>query len=94
MGWGLEIDTEMLRLCRAEMRRGRLHLKRRTEAAVPAGLVRPSPKDVNVTDGAALSGVLQELCKNAGCRGWVRVALPDPIFTLRTLATDEVPPKR
>jgi hypothetical protein len=47
-----------------------------------------------VTDGAALSGVLQELCKNAGCRGWVRVALPDPIFTLRTLATDEVPPKR
>jgi Tfp pilus assembly PilM family ATPase len=94
MGWGLEIDTEMMRLCRAEMRRGRLHLKRRTEAAVPAGLVRPSPKDVNVTDGAALSGVLQELCKNAGCRGWVRVALPDPIFTLRTLATDEVPPKR
>src|SRR3990172_4929490 len=94
MAWGLEIDTEMLRLCRAEMRRGRLHLKRRTEVEIPAGLVRPSPKDVNVTDGAALSGVLRELCKNAGCRGWVRVALPDPIFTRRTLATDEVPPKR
>jgi Tfp pilus assembly PilM family ATPase len=94
MAWGLEIDTDMVRLCRAEMRRGRLHLKRRTEVAVPPGLVRPSPKDLNVTDGAALSGVLRELCKSAGCRGWVRVALPDPIFVLRTLATNEVPPKR
>ncbi len=94
MGWGLEIDTEMVRLCRAEMRRGCLHLQRRTEVAVPPGLVRPSPKDANVADPGALGGVLQDLCKNAGCRGWVRVALPDPIFTLRTLATDEVPAKR
>jgi Tfp pilus assembly PilM family ATPase len=94
MSWGLEIDTDMVRLCRAEMRRGRLHLKRRTEVAVPPGLVRPSAKDVNLTDGPALSGVLRELCKNSGCRGWVRVALPDPIFTLRTVATDQVPPKR
>jgi len=94
MAWGLEIDTEMVRLCRAEMRRGRLHLQRRTEAAVPAGLVRPSLKDANVADAAALGGLLQGLCQSAGCRGWVRVALPDPIFTLRTLATDEVPAKR
>ena len=94
MGWGLEIDSDMIRLCRAEMRRGRLHLQRRTEAAVPSGLVRPSPKDANVADPGALGGALQDLCKNAGCRGWVRVALPDPIFTLRTLATDEVPAKR
>jgi Tfp pilus assembly PilM family ATPase len=94
MGWGLEIDNEMMRLCRAEMRRGRLQLQRRTEAAVPSGLVRPSPKDANVTDPGALGRVLQDLCKHAGCRGWVRVALPDPIFTLRTLATDEMPAKR
>jgi hypothetical protein len=37
---------------------------------------------------------VQSLCKSAGCRGWVRLALPDPIFTLRTLVTDEVPAKR
>ena len=94
MGWGLEIDTEMVRLCRAEMRRGRLTLQRRAEAAVASGLVRPSPKDGNLADPGALGGLLQDLCKNAGCRGWVRVALPDPIFTLRTLATDAVPAKR
>lgn len=94
MGWGLEIDTEMIRLCRAEMRRGRLNLQRRTEAAVPSGLVRPSPKDANVADPGALGGVLQDLCKDTGCRGWVRLALPDPIFSLRTLMTDQVPAKR
>lgn|SRR5574341_213608 len=94
MSWGLEIDTEMVRLCRAEMRRGRLQLQRRAEAAVPSGLVRPSPKEANVADSGALSRLLQDLCKTAGCRGWVRVALPDPIFTLRTLATDKVPAKR
>jgi len=94
MAWGLEIDTEMVRLCRAEMRRGRLQLQRRAESAVPPGLLRPSPKDANVADAGALGGFLQALCKNTGCRGWVRLALPDPIFTMRTLATDEVPTQR
>jgi type IV pilus assembly protein PilM len=94
MAWGLEIESETLRVCRAELRRGRLHLRRRAEVAVPAGLIRPSPKDGNVADAAALSGLLRDLCRNAGCRGWVRLALPDPVFTLRTLASDELPAKR
>lgn len=94
MAWGLEIESETLRVCRAEVRRGRLHLRRRTEVAVPSGLIRPSQKDGNVADAAALSRLLRDLCKNAGCRGWVRVALPDPVFSLRTLASDELPEKR
>ncbi len=94
MAWGLEIESETLRVCRAEVRQGRLQLRRRAEVAVPSGLIRPSQKDGNVTDAAALSGLLRDLCKNAGCRGWVRVALPDPVFSLRTLTSDELPGKR
>jgi Tfp pilus assembly PilM family ATPase len=94
MAWGLEIEPETLRVCRADLTRGRLHLRRRAEVAAPSGLIRPSPKEGNVADATALSGLLRELCKNAGCRGWVRVALPDPVFSLRTLASDELPVRR
>ncbi len=94
MAWGLEIESEMLRLCRAEVQRGRLHLHRRAEVAVPSGLIQPSQKEGNVADATALSGLLRELCKSAGCRGWVQVALPDPVFSLRTLASDELPVQR
>lgn len=94
MSWGLEIGSEMLRLCRAEVRRGRLRLHRRAEAAVPPGLIRPSLKEGNVGDADTLSGLLRDLCRSGGCRGWVRVALPDPVFTLRAIATDELPAGR
>jgi type IV pilus assembly protein PilM len=94
MAWGLEIDSETLRLCRADLTRGRLHLRRRAEVAVPSGLIQPSQKDGNVTDAAALSGLLRDLRRTAGCQGWVRVALPDPVFSLRSFASDELPPKR
>jgi Tfp pilus assembly PilM family ATPase len=94
MGWGLEIESETLRMCSADLTRGRLHLRRRAEVAVPSGLIRPSPKEGNVADATALTGLLRELCKTAGCRGWVRVALPDPIFSLRTLASNELPARR
>jgi Tfp pilus assembly PilM family ATPase len=94
MAWGLEIGTETMRLCRAELRGGRLHLRRRAEVAVPSGLIRPSQKDPNVADAAALGKLLRSLCAGAGCRGWVRVALPDPVFSLRTIASDELPAKR
>jgi type IV pilus assembly protein PilM len=94
MSWGLEIGSEMLRVCHAEVRRGRLRLNRRAELAVPSGLIRPSLKEGNVGNSGSLSGFLREVCRNAGCRGWVRVALPDPIFTLRAVATDELPPQR
>ncbi len=94
MAWGLEIDPETLRLCRADLTRGRLHLHRRAEAAVPSGLIRPSQKDGNLADATALSRLLRNLCRTAGCQGWVRVALPDPVFSLRSLASDELPAKR
>ncbi len=94
MAWGLEIGSEMLRLCRAEMRRGRLHLHRRAEVAVPPELIRPSLKDVNVVEAGSLSRLLRDLCNKAGCRGWVRAVLPDPVFSLRTVATDDLPAKR
>ena len=94
MAWGLEIAADRVRLCRAELRRGRIHLRRAAESPVPAGIVRASVKDANVSDAAALIKTLQGLARRAGCRGWVRLALPDPVFILRTLATDELPEDR
>ncbi len=94
MAWGLEIAADRVRLCRADLRRGRIQLRRATESGVPAGLVRASVKDVNVSDPAALAKTLRVLARRAGCRGWVRVALPDPVFILRTIATEELPEDR
>ncbi len=94
MAWGLEIEPEMLRLCRAELRRGRLHLRRRAEVAVPPGMIRPSLMDGNVADADSLSRLLRDLCGSAGCHGWVHAALPDPVFSLRTVTTDQLPAKR
>lgn len=94
MAWGLEIATDRIRLCRADLRRGRIHLRRAAESPLPLGLVRASVKDANVTDAAALTKVLRDLARHAGCRGWVRVALPDPVFILRTVATEELPADR
>ena len=94
MAWGLEIETERLRVCRAEVRWGRLSLHRRMEVPVPSGLIRPSHKEGNVTDPASLTGLLRDLCKKAGCQGWMRVVLPDPVFSLRTIVCDELPAKR
>ena len=93
MAWGLDIGTEMLQLCRARLHRGRFQLHRRAELKAPPGLIRPSLKDTNVVDPPAVSGILRALCESAGYRGWVRVALPDAVFTLRTLSTDELPRK-
>jgi Tfp pilus assembly PilM family ATPase len=94
MAWGLEIAADCVRLCRADLRRGRIHLRRATESPVPPGLVRASVKDANISDPAALTKALRGLARRAGCRGWVRVALPDPVFILRTIATDELPADR
>ncbi len=94
MAWGLEIGTERVRLCRADLRRGGIHLRRAAESSLPGGLVRPSVKDANVSDPAALTNALRALARRARCRGWVRVALPDPVFILRTIATEELPEDR
>lgn len=94
MAWGLEIAADRVRLCRADLRRGRIQLRRAAESPLPAGAVRASVKDANVSDAAALTKALHGLVRRAGCRGWVRLALPDPVFILRTLATDELPEER
>jgi Tfp pilus assembly PilM family ATPase len=61
---------------------------------VHPGLIQPSIKDPNLTDAAALTRMLRDLGRRVGCRGWVRVALPDPVFLLRTITTDALPPDR
>ena len=94
MAWGLEIATDRLRLCRASLRRGRIRIDRMLEMPLASGLVRPSVKETGLADGPALTAVLNELGQQAGCRGWVRVALPDPLFILRVIATDAVPEDR
>jgi Tfp pilus assembly PilM family ATPase len=94
MAWGLEIDSEVVRLCRAELRRGQLNLRRRAEVPLPDGLVRPSLKETNVSDPTALTGLLRDLRTQTGCTGWVRLALPDSIFLLRTLVTEALPDAR
>jgi len=91
MAWGLDIGSEMLRLCRARLQRGGLRLDRHAELNVPAGLIRPSLKEANVVDPPTMSRTLRALCESAGYGGWVRVALPDAAFTLRTLSVDELP---
>lgn len=94
MAWGLEIASDRIRLCRADARHGRIRLRGAAEAPVPPGLVQPSPKDGNLKDVAATTQTLRDLARRVGCRGWVRVALPDPVFVLRTIATDELPEER
>jgi Tfp pilus assembly PilM family ATPase len=94
MAWGVEITSDRIRLCRADNRGGRIRLHRAAEAPVPAGVIQPSLKDTNVTGVAAATNALRDLGRRAGCRGWVRVALPDPLFLLRTIATEELPEER
>jgi Tfp pilus assembly PilM family ATPase len=94
MAWGLEIATDRLRLCRARLRRGGIRMDRRVESPLASGLIRPSVKETGVADPAALAAALTELGRRAGCRGWVRVVLPDPLFTLRVIATDTLPEDR
>jgi Tfp pilus assembly PilM family ATPase len=94
MPWGVEIASDRIRVCRATSRRGRLRLRRAAEAPIPAGAIHPSFKNPNVADAAAAVGALRDLGRRLGCRGWVRVALPDPLFILRTIATDELPDDR
>jgi len=71
-----------------------MRLRRAADAVVPAGAIQPSFKDANITDAAGATNALRDLARRVGCRGWVRVALPDPLFVLRTIATDELPEDR
>ncbi len=93
MAWGLDLDGQTLRVCRAELRHGKLHLSARAEALLPPGILKPSATEANVADGKALADLLRDLRRRSGCSGWVRLALPDSVFSLRTLATDQLPEK-
>jgi Tfp pilus assembly PilM family ATPase len=94
MPWGLEIGPETVRVCHASQRAGRLVVRRRVELPVPAGLIQPSLKESNVGDAARLAAFLTEARQKAGVRGWLRVALPDAAFTMRTVTTDQLPERR
>jgi Tfp pilus assembly PilM family ATPase len=94
MAWGLEIAPDRLRLCRAEVRRGQIRIRRVVDAAIAPGVVQPSIKETKLADVSALTAALRSLRRRGGCRGWVRVALPDPLFILRTIATDQLPDER
>lgn len=94
MAWGLEIAPDRLRLCRAELRRGHILVRRVVDAVIPPGMVQPSIKETKLADVPALTAALRSLRRRGGCRGWVRVALPDPLFILRTIATDQLPDER
>lgn len=94
MAWGVDIEGGRLRLCQATGRSGRIRLTARREADLPAGAIQPSIKDANLKDSARVLASLQEVCRQAGCRGWVGVALPDAVFNLRSLVTEAVPASR
>jgi Tfp pilus assembly PilM family ATPase len=91
MAWGLDIEADRLRLCAAAAAGGRIRLQGWAEAPVPAGLLQPSLTTSNLPDPAALGRILAGLAREVRCRGWVRVALPDDVFSLRTLLTDDLP---
>ncbi|HTU00582.1 MAG TPA: hypothetical protein VMG58_02155 [Candidatus Sulfotelmatobacter sp.] len=94
MSWGLEIEPERLRLCAADTRRGEVRILRCGEATLPAGLVRPSFTDGNLTDATAVGRLLADLCRRLKCRGWIGVALPDAAFTLRGVSIEDLPSAR
>jgi Tfp pilus assembly PilM family ATPase len=94
MPWGLEIGPEALRLCRAALRRGRLLVQRRLELPVPPELIQPSLKEANLREAPRLAALLGEARRKARARGWLRVVLPDAVFTMRSLTTDQLPDRR
>jgi hypothetical protein len=91
MPWGLEIASDGLRLCRAELHGGSIRVRAAAEAPVPVGALQTGLKEQNILDPALLGSRLRDLAAKAGCRGWVRVALPDAVFVLRTLSADAIP---
>jgi Tfp pilus assembly PilM family ATPase len=94
MPWGLEIGPETLRLCRAARRGGRLQVQQRVELPVPPDLIQPSLKETNLREAPRLAALLGEARRKARVGGWLRVVLPDAVFTMRSVATDQLPERR
>ena len=94
MGWGLEFTSVAIRLCRAGFRHGRAEIQRLSEVPVAHGMIRPSLKEGNLPNPGALADTLRQQVRRLGCRGWVRLVLPDSLFLLRTVVTDDLPKDR
>jgi Tfp pilus assembly PilM family ATPase len=45
----------------------------------------------NLPDPGTLAPLLTKLCRDLGCRGWVGLALPDEVLSLRSVLTEQVP---
>jgi len=94
MPWGLEVGPETVRVCHAALRGGHLSVQRRLELPVPSDLIRPSLKEPNLADAAGLAALLTQARQQARVRGWLRVALPDAVFTMRTVSSEQLPERR
>jgi Tfp pilus assembly PilM family ATPase len=94
MGWGVEVTSDAIRLCRADFRRGQAEIQRLGEIPVAHGMIRLSLKEGNLSNPGALAEALRQQVRRLGCRGWVRLVLPDSLFLLRTVATDDLPKDR
>ena len=90
--WGLDLSVQAVRLCEATRQGERMQVRRMAEVPLPPGLLQPSVKTPNLPEPGPLAAALRQAMADAGCRGYVRVALPDPVFLLRTLSTDALPP--
>ena len=89
--WGLDFGAEAIRLCHAAARGERIEVRRMADVALAPGLLRPSAKLPNLPEPAALADAVTRVARQAGCRGYVRVALPDAVFLLRSIVSDAVP---
>jgi hypothetical protein len=89
--WGLDLSPEAIRLCEATLRAGRVQVRKMAEVPLAAGLIQPSAKLPNLPEPADLADALRRAKEEAGCRGYVQVALPDQVFLLRSMTTDALP---
>lgn len=90
MAWGLEIAADRLRLCSASPTHAGAHIRAGGEIGLPPSLIVPSFTRTNLPDPPRLARFLTRLASVLGCRGWVRAVLPDEVFSLRTILSDEI----
>lgn len=96
MGLGLDLGTYTLKVCRTagQRRLRRSRVLQAIQAPSPPGLLRPSLKEPNVADEAALGTALRPLIEAAGGPGWVHLAVPDLSCRVRLLGVDALPSDR
>jgi len=90
-GWGLDLSAEAIRLCQAALRGDRVEVRRMADVPLAPGLLQPSAKLPNLPEPAAVAAAVHRAAREAGCRGYVRLVLPDAAFILRSIVSDTVP---